>query len=103
MPAFFTLGYNHLFMFLSLTESLQDCIFFHFGSLAKISQLGTKEIKIWFGKVNRHQDTRVDGLFREQVTALPVWKENSSHLKGKLNRSHLDNIQIKCFGKILSI
>lgn len=57
-----------IFMFLSLMESLQNYIFFFFESLAKNSQSGAKEIKIQFGRENRHQDTRIDGLFREQET-----------------------------------
>ena len=56
-------------MFLSLMESLQNYIFFFFGSLVKNSQPGAKAIKIQFGRENRHKDTRIDGFFREQETA----------------------------------
>ena len=57
-----------IFMFLSLMESLQNYIFLFFESLAKNSQSGAKEIKIQFGRENRHKGTRIDGLFREQET-----------------------------------
>ena len=60
-----------------------------FGSLAKNSQPGAKELKIWFGRENRHQDTRIDGLFREQGNCLCVWKSSNSPAKGELKDSTL--------------
>lgn len=89
MPPFFTVGYNHIFMFLSLMESLKNYIFFFFGSLAKHSQPGAKELKIRFGRENRHQDTRIDGLFREQGNCLCVWKSSNSPAKGELKDTTL--------------